>query len=160
MSETNETTSEQTTEKTSKPEEISLLSEERDKLILAVRAVQEKKALDVMLIDVTDRQTYTDYILICHGQSDRQVQAIAEHVQQTLRAYKIRPIGTEGETLNHWVLIDFGGLIVNVFYQPIRELYDLEGIWAGSPLLDIESVEALPVEITPKKSKRLMKDQA
>ena len=115
-----------------------LLPEEAEKVAVAVRAAGDKKAENIVVIDVTGCETFTDYIMICHGNSDRHAQAIYEGIEKTLRKRRIRTIGTEGERLCHWILMDFGGLVVHVFYEPLRDYYDIEGLWVGSPLIDIE----------------------
>jgi len=125
---------------TVKPE---LLPEEVEKVTLAINAAVDQKAENPLIFDVTDRETFTDYIFVCHGTSDRHVQAISENIELTLKKHKIRPIGIEGENLCHWVLMDFGGLIVHIFYEPLREFYDIEGLCADCPSLDIEAISQM-----------------
>ncbi len=117
-------------------EQREILPEELKKLIIAVKAVVETKAVHPVLFDITDRQTFTDYVLICHGTSDRHVQSIMDEVQLNLKKHGILPIGFEGEELHHWALLDFGGLVVHIFYEPLRDFYDLEGIWEDCPRID------------------------
>jgi ribosome-associated protein len=100
----------------------------------AVEAALEKKALEPVLIDVTEQGSYTDFILLVSGRSDRHVQAVADAVLETLKKTRgATPIGVEGKRDGHWTLIDFGELIVHVFYHPVREFYDLEGMWIDAP---------------------------
>ncbi len=114
-----------------------ILPEEYEKILVALHAADERKAERPLLYDVTGRETYTDYILICHGTSDRHVGAIQERIARAMKKHGHRAIGVEGEDLNHWVLMDYGGLIVNIFYEPMRDFYDLDGLWMGSPELDV-----------------------
>ena len=112
----------------------------RETALRAVAAVLEKKGLEPILLDVRELASYCDYILIVSGRSDRQVQAIAEGVVTALaHESRARPLGKEG---NHkggqWTLVDFGDLIVHVFYHPVREYYDLESLWSDAPRVPIE----------------------
>src|SRR5205809_585033 len=104
----------------------------------AMQAALEKKALEPVLIDVTAEGTYTDFILVVSGRSDRHVQAVADGVLETLKKQQgMAPLGVEGKRDGQWTLIDFGDLIVHVFYHPMREFYDLEGLWADAPRVQI-----------------------
>jgi len=134
----------------------TILPEEQEKLILAVQAAGDKKAERLVVLDVTGRETYTDYLVICHGTSDRHVQAIHDGITETLRKRQIRPMGVEGEQTGHWILIDYGGVVINVFYEPLRDFYDIEGLWAGSPVLEVEDLLSLleaPAEKKPAKAR-------
>ena len=104
----------------------------------AVAAALEKKALEPVLLDVRDLASYTDYILLVSGRSDRQIQAITEGVVEAARADGRRPIGSEGAKNGHWTLVDFGDLIVHVFYHPVREYYDLESLWIDAPRVPLD----------------------
>jgi ribosome-associated protein len=111
----------------------------RDNALRAVAAALEKKALEPVLLDVRELASYCDYIVIVSGRSDRQVQAIAEGVVEALaHDAKARPIGKEGVGKGQWTLVDFGDLIVHVFYHPVREYYDLESLWSDAPRVPLE----------------------
>lgn len=101
-------------------------------------AALEKKCVEPVLLDVRALASYTDYILIVSGRSDRQVQSIGEGVREALRHENVRPMGSEGLKDGQWSLLDFGDLIVHVFYHPVREFYDLEGLWADAPRVPLE----------------------
>ncbi len=101
-------------------------------------AALEKKCVEPVLLDVRALASYTDYILIVSGRSDRQVQSIGEGVREALRLENVRPMGSEGLKDGQWSLLDFGDLIVHVFYHPVREFYDLEGLWADAPRVPLE----------------------
>lgn len=103
----------------------------------ALDAAIEKKALEPVLLDVRDLASYTDYILIVSGRSDRQVQAISDAVVEAMAREAQRPLGVEGKE-GQWTLVDFGDLIVHVFYHPTREFYDLESLWIDAPRVPIE----------------------
>jgi ribosome-associated protein len=112
----------------------------RETAMKAVAAALEKKALEPVLLDVREMASYCDYILIVSGRSDRQIQAIAEGVVEALahEAKAVRPIGKEGANKGQWTLVDFGDLIVHVFYHPAREYYDLESLWNDAPRVPLE----------------------
>ncbi len=104
----------------------------------AVAAALEKKALEPVLLDVHELASYTDYILVVSGRSDRQVMAISDGIIEALAREKARPLGTEGQKGGQWTLLDFGDVIVHVFYHPIRDFYDLESFWVDAPRVPLE----------------------
>jgi len=110
----------------------------RERALTATRGALDKKALEPALLDVRNATSYTDYILILSGRSDRQVQAVADGVVEALRAAGSKPIGVEGDAQGHWVLLDFGDVVVHVFYHPLREFYDLEGLWLDAPRVRLD----------------------
>jgi ribosome-associated protein len=112
--------------------------ESLDKAKLSLRLVGERKAVDPLLFQVKDFTSYTDYLLIAGGTSSRQVQAIARHLQKKMREAGFRPYGVEGEEVGQWVLVDYGDVVVHIFYQPVREFYDLEGLWIEAPRVPAE----------------------
>ena len=107
------------------------------KALLCTRAALDKKALDLVVVDVGELTSIADYLLICTGRSDRQVQSIAQAVQDALAAEGARPISIEGMPRGQWVLLDCGDVIVHVFYQPVREFYDLERLWEHAPRVQL-----------------------
>ena len=88
-----------------------------------------------MLLEIGRLTTMADYFVICSGQSERQLGAIADGIAEGLRDEGVRPIGREGSGTAHWLLIDFGAVIVHVMAQPERDFYQLERLWAEAPLL-------------------------
>ncbi len=101
-----------------------------------VEAVQGMKALDVVVLDVRGISSFADTFIICSGRSHRQVTAIAEFVQRELKSKGLHPLGIEGLREGHWVLMDYGDVIIHVFYEPIRTFYDLEGLWADAKRIE------------------------
>lgn len=101
--------------------------------------IQERKAIDPILMEVGRLTSFTDYFLVASGNSSRQVQAISQHMARRLREEGFRPLGVEGEQEGHWVLMDYGDVVIHIFYQPVREFYDLEGLWTEAPRVDHES---------------------
>ena len=100
-------------------------------------AALEKKAEDVVVLDLHKLQAFTDYFVIATGTSDRQVQAIARAIEETLHLKKEKPIGIEGLQAGRWVLIDYGDVVAHVFYTEDREYYQLERLWADAPRLKL-----------------------
>jgi ribosome-associated protein len=96
----------------------------------------EKKAFDVVLLDVKNISSFTDYFLICSGRSDRQVQAIASSIDEDLRKAGFRSLGMEGYEEGKWILMDYEDVLVHVFLDPVRKFYDLEGLWLDAPRVD------------------------
>jgi len=108
-----------------------------EKALLVGRFALEKKAYDLVLMEVREITSVADYFIICSGRSDRQVQSIAQGIAENLGKMGLRPLSVEGTTRGHWVLMDFSDVIVHIFYQPIREFYDLEGLWADAPRVQL-----------------------
>jgi ribosome-associated protein len=96
-------------------------------------AVIDKKAIDVVILDVRGRTSYADYIVVASGESDTQLRAMAEGVHEKLKAQGLRPLSTEGEAGASWVLLDYGDVVAHFFDAATRSFYDLEGMWADAP---------------------------
>ena len=114
-----------------------MTSDGRTRALECARAALDKKAVDLVVLDVGGLTSIADYLVICTGRSDRQVQAIAQAVDEELRKQGSRPIAIEGMTRGQWVLIDFTDVIVHVFYKPVREFYDLERLWEHAPRVQL-----------------------
>lgn len=108
---------------------------------LCARAALDHKAIDLVILEVKKLSSFTDYFVICSGTSDRQVQAIAAHIEEKLRAQGLRPLGVEGMREAHWVLLDYGDVVVHVFLGPMREFYDLERLWFDAPRVELPPVK-------------------
>ena len=108
----------------------------REKSLHCVRVALEKKAFDLVLLDVQNVSSLAAYFLLCSGRSDRQVQAIARSIEEDLKKMGIRPLGIEGFERGKWILMDYDDVVVHVFLDPIRKFYDLEGLWLDAPRVD------------------------
>jgi ribosome-associated protein len=95
-----------------------------------VDAAEDKKAADIVLLDVAELTSMADYFVICSGGSERQLGAIGDGIAEKLRAEGVRPIGREGGSNSHWTLLDFGAVIVHIFAPPERDYYQLERHWS------------------------------
>lgn len=104
---------------------------------LYISAVLGKKAEKIVALDVRGLTSIADVFIICSGRSNRQVSAIAEFISMNLKEHDIRPLSIEGIKEGHWVLLDYGHIIIHVFYEPIRDFYDLEGLWFDAKMLEV-----------------------
>jgi ribosome-associated protein len=108
-------------------------------LKLAVTAALEKKAVDLVVLDLRKASAFTDFFLICTGTNIKQVQAIADAVEGALRQHGLRPALTEGYERGHWVLIDYFDFIVHIFAPTTRDFYGLERLWGDAKRIEIKS---------------------
>ncbi len=100
------------------------------------RLIEEKKGEDLVVLDVRGRSPYTDFILIVSARSARHVQGLAEFLEAETARQGVYPLGIEGLTQGHWVVMDYGDAVVHIFYEPVRAVYDLESLWAEAPRLE------------------------
>ena len=105
---------------------------------LAADAALDKKAENVVILDVRGLTSYADYFVVASGTSDRQVSAIADGIEERMKKAGHRTIGVEGYTRGHWVLLDFGDVVAHVFYEEARAFYDIEGLWADARRIPVE----------------------
>jgi ribosome-associated protein len=117
-------------EQPAKPDEQALALARR-----IVDLASDKKASDIVLLEVRELTTLADYFVICSGTSERQVNAIAGGIADGLRDEGTKPVGREGSPNAHWMLLDYGSVIVHVMAPPERDFYQLERLWADAPLL-------------------------
>jgi ribosome-associated protein len=113
----------------------------------------ERKALDVVVIDVRKLSSYTDFLVIASGTSDRHVQGVAEHVVSSLKVEKTSILGAEGLSEGQWALVDVGSVVAHVFHQYTRQYYDLDGLWADAPRLALAPVVVAPVAVAQTRSR-------
>lgn len=100
----------------------------------AVAAVLDKKGVDLRVLHLAEVTEFTDYFLICSAGSKRQIEAIGDSVKDSLRtAEDLRPLHIEGKGGGHWLLLDYGDLVVHVFDEQTRAFYDLERLWSDAP---------------------------
>ncbi|HOE69119.1 MAG TPA: ribosome silencing factor [Candidatus Omnitrophota bacterium] len=95
-----------------------------------IRALAEdKKAEDLVVLDISKLSSLTHYFIIAHGNSDRHVRALAEHIMDEMKKKKIPALHAEGLREGKWILLDFGSVIAHIFYKDTREFYGLERLW-------------------------------
>ncbi len=110
-------------------------------LDIFVKAVVGKKVLNPVLLDVKNLTSVADAFLICSGRSSRQVMAIAEHVKTTLKKKGIQPLSVEGQREGHWILMDYGYIVIHIFFDSVRQFYDLEGLWIDAKRIRTKSLK-------------------
>jgi ribosome-associated protein len=100
---------------------------------LSVKVSQAKKAEGILVLDLRELASFTDFFVIMTGNSSRQNAAIFEGIAQELKKDRLIPIGVEGKELAEWILMDYGSFIVHVFSKQAREYYSLEKLWGDAP---------------------------
>ena len=112
-------------------------------LDLFIEAVTKKKALNLVVLDVRSLTSIADAFIICSGQSNRQVNAIADATIDHLKKHKIKPLSVEGTNEGHWVLLDYGDVVIHIFYEPVRDFFDLEGLWVDAKRIETPVLKKL-----------------
>jgi ribosome-associated protein len=113
-------------------------SDRLTKLATIVEAARERKADDVVGLDVREISSFADTFIIATGTSDRHVRSVADSIEAALKAHGEPPMGIEGYDEGRWVLVDCSDTIVHIFQSEIREHYDLERLWSDAPVLELE----------------------
>ena len=113
----------------------ALEEEDRQKIFLVKDLLEEKKAEDIVIFDLRGLSSVTDTMIVASGHSDRHVQAVSEFLVQEMKKHSYIPLGSEGLQSGRWALIDYGEIVVHVFYDEIRTHYDLEGVWRDAPVI-------------------------
>jgi ribosome-associated protein len=108
-----------------------------DQVKNAVQAADEKKAQDLLVLRLSAITEFTDYFIICTGNSSRQTKAIADEIEERLKISGVRPLNTEGYNNAEWILIDYGAFIVHIFTEEARRFYDLERLWRDAERVEI-----------------------
>ena len=122
-----------------------------DLVLLCANAALERKAGNLVILKVRELSSFTDYFIICSGASDRQVRAIAEHIEDRLKKDGVLPLGVEGRQGDNWILMDYGDVILHIFFETTREFYEIERLWAEAPILvvpdSVQKIEDLGEEL-------------
>lgn len=105
---------------------------------LAAQAAIDKKAEELVILDVRGIASFADFFVIMSGRSTRHTQGLADAVDGALRNKKIKSTNTEGLSEGHWVLLDYSDVVVHIFYSETRQFYDLEGLWHDAPRVTVE----------------------
>ena len=109
---------------------------------MAIHALEDKKAEDICVIDISEVSVIADYFIIASGSNRNQVQTLCDNVQETLGRAGYPERQTEGYQTANWILLDFGDLIVHIFDRENRHLYDLERIWRDGRQMEIQDLDA------------------
>lgn len=105
-----------------------------------VTAVSEKKIKGLSILDVRKLTSIADVFLICSGNSNRQVTSIGEHIRRELKKIGIKPLHVEGIKEGQWALLDYGHVIIHIFYEPVRSFYDLDGLWEDAGKINPDNI--------------------
>src|SRR5215472_4081878 len=119
------------------PETTEVQTEEVPTWLVAVRAIESKKATAIRVLNLTGITSFADYFVICTGANQRQIQAISDEVGLRLKQAGELPISVEGYSQAEWVLADYGDLLVHIFSPKSRQYYDLERLWRGAKPVEI-----------------------
>lgn len=111
--------------------------ESEEKTFLAARAAESKKAKDVVILDLRQQSNFTDYFIICSGNTQRQTKAIGDAIIEKLEMEGVSPWHSDGLDGNIWMLLDYGDMVVHIFESQFREFYDLEHLWGDAPRLKL-----------------------
>ena len=109
----------------------------------AALAALDKKAEDLVVLDVRGLSSFTDFFVIMSGRSTRHVQGLAQAVDAVLRHKNVKDGNTEGLNEGHWVLLDYNDVIVHIFYSEDRSFYNIEGLWHDAPIVEIAPEEVV-----------------
>ncbi|WP_430534269.1 ribosome silencing factor [Listeria rocourtiae] len=110
-----------------------------DLLMLTAKAADDKRAEDIIALNMQGLSAFADYFVICHGNSDKQVQAIAQEIKEQANKNDVEVKRLEGFDAAKWILIDLGDVIVHVFHKDERSYYNLEKLWGDAPLEDVRA---------------------
>ncbi len=116
-------------------EKQSRILQDNKKLSLIKGFLEDKKAEELVFLDLRGLSSVTDTLVVASGHSDRHVQAVSEFLVQEMKHQGYQPLGSEGLKDGRWSLIDYGDVIVHIFYHEIRTHYDLEGVWRDAPVI-------------------------
>jgi ribosome-associated protein len=112
-------------------------------------ALEDAKAQNIVVLDVSKISDFTDYMVIATGTSNRHVQSCADRVLDDLRSHERRPVGVEGKQNGDWVLVDFGDVVVHVMRDAVRDFYNLEKLWSDAKSVEVKE-KAAPEKIVAK----------
>lgn len=100
-----------------------------EKALIIGKLAEEKKAREVLILDLARLTDIADFFVVASGTSDRQVRTIAESVEVGMKEGGVRPLSREGYDEGRWIIVDYGDVVFHAFLEPLRELYDLESLW-------------------------------
>lgn len=110
----------------------------KDFALLAAKTLSDKKAVDILAIDIAEKASFADYLIVATGNSERQVNALVDDVEDAFAKEELFVKNIEGKQNSGWVLMDFGDIIVNIFTKEMREKYNIEKVWGDCSFLEIE----------------------
>ncbi len=111
-----------------------------DLMEMAVRTIVAHQGLEPVILKVKELCSFADYFIVCAGASRRQVLALAQHLEEALAQAGVKPLGVEGIQEGLWILLDYNAVVIQIFFQPLREFYNLEGLWAEAPQIPLSTI--------------------
>ena len=118
------------------------------RLLLCINAILQKKAKDIVAMNIKENSSFADYMIICSGATERQNQALCGAIQQYLKKEGILPLGVEGEAYGQWILLDYDDVVISIFLESVRSFYDIENLW-DVPRMNIDE-NATEIKKLPK----------
>lgn len=115
--------------------------ENRELALKAAKILDDKKAKDILIIDIREKASFADYFVLASGNSERQVGALSEEVEDQFQSQGIAPKAIEGHRSSGWILMDYGDVIVNVLTTEMRERYKIEKAWGDGEFITLEGIE-------------------
>jgi ribosome-associated protein len=112
-------------------------NESTKRLLLCINAILQKKAKDIVVLNIKENSSFADYMIVCSGATERQTQALCASVKQYLKKEDIQPLGVEGESHGQWILLDYDDVVISIFLESLRSFYDIENLW-DVPRMDID----------------------
>jgi ribosome-associated protein len=110
----------------------------KERAVSAARTAIDKKAVDTILLELSDISAFADYFVICTGENPAQIRAIADAIDELFsKKFRLEPLGVEGLAHGRWVLMDYGDIIVHIFNKETRSFYELEKLWMDAPRVEI-----------------------
>lgn len=110
----------------------------KEKALKIAKLLDDKKASDIIILELKDLTIITDYFVICSAESTTQVKSFKEHIEEQMEKEGFKLLGIEGFNYAHWVLMDYGDVILHIFLEDTRRYYDLERLWLDAPRISYE----------------------
>lgn len=107
---------------------------------LVAKAASEKKAVNPIILDIRGLSVIADFFVICNGNSETQVQAIAKEIKDKVNEHEINIVGMEGTSDARWILLDLGDVVVHIFHKEERDFYNIERLWKDAPQIEFEEI--------------------
>ena len=104
-------------------------NESAHRLLLGINAILQKKAKDIVVLNIKENSSFADYMIMCSGATERQNQALCGAIQQYFKKEGILPLGVEGEAYGQWILLDYDDVVISIFLESVRSFYDIENLW-------------------------------
>lgn len=124
-----------------------------EKIKTCARYAEEKKAKDILMLELKGLTDITDFFLLVNGTSERHVKTISEHIETSMKGDGILPYSVEGYNEGRWVIIDYRDMIIHIFIEPLRDLYDLESLWIEAKRYRMEKEKTTNIEVDNGKRK-------